>query len=277
MIRDAVVIEPADRRAAVIDVVRGARRRLGLTIFRCNDEGVLAEIAAAIRRGVEVDVLLTRRARGWRRRLDRLKVRLERMGARVTRHGERTTKHHAKYIVADHGPLLVASFNLTRRCFRATCDFAVRTHDPAAVTDAWRLFEADLSRRPLPAQAGHRSRLIVAPEWAGASVRQLLEGARERIAIIDHKLDDPRVRRLLARKAREGVRVDHVARRVVGGRDAHGKLTIVDRRVALVGSLALSATSLELRRELAIVVEDRSAVARLDRFFGAALAASKDH
>lgn len=276
MTRDVVVIEPAHRRHAVLRVIRGASRRLGLTIFRCNDEAVLAEVEAAIARGVEVDVLLTRRARGWRRRLDRLHERLLRMGARVTRHGVRATKHHAKYIVADHGPLLVASFNLTRRCFRSTCDFAVVTTDAAAVTDAWRLFDADLARRPLPREAGQRSRLVVAPEWASRTVRDLLAGARERIAILDHKLDDPRIKRLLAAKAREGVQVQHVATRVVDGRDAHGKLTIVDGRVALVGSLALSATSLELRRELALVVEDADAVRRLDRYFAQVAAAAAD-
>ncbi len=268
---DTVVIEPADRRAAVLEVIRGAVRRLGLTIFRCNDAEVLAEVAAAVARGVEVDVLLTRRARGWRRRLDRLQTRLERMGARVTRHGARATKHHAKYIVADHGPLLVASFNLTKRCFHATCDFAVLTTDPAAVIDAWRLFDADLARRPLPPVAGRRSRLVVAPEWASGRVRELLAGARERIAIIDHKLDDPRVKRILAAKVREGVRVDHLATRVVDGRTAHGKLTIVDGRVALVGSLALSASSLELRRELGLLVTEAHAVRRLEAFVRTAL------
>jgi phosphatidylserine/phosphatidylglycerophosphate/cardiolipin synthase-like enzyme len=264
---DRVVIEPAERRAAVLQVIRGAQRRLGLTIFRCNDLDVLDEVAAAVRRGVEVDVLLTRRARGWRRRLDKLQVRLQKLGARVTRHGARATKHHAKYIIADHGPLLVASFNLTRRCFRSTCDFGVVTADPGAVTDAWRLFDADLARQPLPTGAGRRSRLVVAPEWAGSAVRMLLDGARARIRILDHKLDDPRVRRLLRRKAREGVRVEHVGTRIVGGRDAHGKLTIVDGRVALIGSLALSAASLELRRELALMVTEPDAVRRLDAFF----------
>jgi phosphatidylserine/phosphatidylglycerophosphate/cardiolipin synthase-like enzyme len=264
---DRVVIEPAERRAAVLQVIRGAQRRLGLTIFRCNDLDVLDEVAAAVRRGVEVDVLLTRRARGWRRRLDKLQVRLERMGARVTRHGPRATKHHAKYIIADQGPLLVASFNLTRRCFKATCDFGVVTADPAAVIDAWRLFDADLARRPIPTGAGRLSRLVVAPEWAGSAVRRLLDGARERICIVDHKLDDTRVRRLLARKARQGVHVAHVGTRIVAGRDAHGKLTIVDGRVALVGSLALSATSLGLRRELALVVHEPEAVRRLVAFF----------
>ena len=270
MTRDKVVIEPAERRAAVLRVIRGARRRLALTIFRCNDADVLDAVEAAVERGVEVDVLLTRRARGWRRRLDRLRLRLERMGVRVTRHGARTTKHHAKYAVADRGPLLVASFNLTRKCFSRTCDFGVITWDPVAVADAWRLFEADLARQRLPAPRS--SRLVIGPEAAAPAVHALLAAARRHIRILDHKLDDPRVKRILRQKARDGVRVEHVATRVVGRHDAHGKLTIVDGRVALVGSLALSASSLALRRELSLLVHEPSAVRRLEAFFDAATA-----
>lgn len=271
VIADRVVIAPDERRQAVLDVIRGARRRLGLTIFRCNDEAVVGELRRAIARGVEVDVLLTRRASGWRRRLDDLHDELVRMGAQVTRHGPRATKHHAKYMVADSGPLLVASFNLTRKCLTRTCDFAVVTWEPAAVMDAWRLFDADLARRRLPEVAAAHTRLVVGPEWAGASVRALLRQASRRIAIIDHKLDDPRVRRILAKKRRDGVEVVHHASRAVGGLDAHGKLVIVDRRVALVGSLALSATSLGLRRELSLLVEAPAAVRRLEAFFADAV------
>lgn len=269
---DRIVIEPAERRQAVLRVIRGARKRLGLTIFRCNDAEVLDEVRIAIARGVVVDVLLTRRASGWRRRLDELRTRLERMGANVTRHGPRATKHHAKYIVADSGPLLVASFNLTRKCFNDTCDFAVVTADPDAVTDAWRLFETDLAKRTLPASAARHSRLVVGPEWAGRAVRDLLSSATSRIAIIDHKLDDVRVLRILKQKAREGVQVEHIGTRMVAGREAHGKITIVDGRTALVGSLALSTTSLSLRRELGVLVDAPACVRRLEAFFAKAFA-----
>lgn len=271
MRRDRVVIDPAHRREAVLQVIRSARRRLGLTIFRCNDGDVLDAVAAAVARGVEVDVLLTRRARGWRRRLDQLRTQLERIGARVTRHGLRTTKHHAKYIVVDQGPLMVASFNLTRKCFSDTCDFAVMTWDAAAVADAWRLFDADLARRRLPAAAA-RSRLVIGPDWASSAVQELLASARRSIRIIDHKLDDPRVLRLLRSKARDGVEVEHLGHRFVHGLTAHGKVTLVDARVALVGSLALSAASLSLRREVALLVHDAPAVRRLEGFFARARA-----
>jgi cardiolipin synthase len=270
--RDRIVIEPDERRAAVLRVIGAARKRLALTIFRCDDLAVIDAVAAAVERGVVVDILLTRRARGWRRRLDRLQDELERIGARVTLHGARATKHHAKYAVADAGPLLVASFNLTRKCFTRTCDFGVLTWDPDAVADAWRLFEADLARRPLRGVRSRTSRLVIGPESAALAVKALLEDAKRHIRIVDHKLDDPGVKRLLLRKARSGVRVEHVATRVVGERDAHGKVAIVDGRVALVGSLAMSATSLGLRRELSLLVHEPSAVRRLEAFLDAARA-----
>ena len=42
-------------------------------------------------------------------------------------------KYHAKYLVADEGPAIVASLNFTKKCFRKTCDALVVTHDPAVV------------------------------------------------------------------------------------------------------------------------------------------------
>jgi phosphatidylserine/phosphatidylglycerophosphate/cardiolipin synthase-like enzyme len=102
---------------------------------------------------------------------------------------------------------------------------------------------------------------------AATAVQALLGDARDHIRILDHKLDDPGVKRLLQQKAREGVRVEHLANRRVGRRDAHGKMTIVDGRVALVGSLALSATSLGLHRELSLLVHEPAAVRRLEAFF----------
>ena len=65
--------------------------------------------------------------------------------------------------------------------------------------------------------------------------------------------------------------IPSLATRVVDGRTAHGKLTIVDGRVALVGSLALSASSLELRRELGLLVTEAHAVRRLEAFVRTAL------
>jgi phosphatidylserine/phosphatidylglycerophosphate/cardiolipin synthase-like enzyme len=53
----------------------------------------------------------------------------------------------------------------------------------------------------------------------------------------------------------------------LAGMKSHGKIMLIDERIAVVGGLALAAMSLDFRREVAIVVEEASAVADLQELF----------
>jgi phosphatidylserine/phosphatidylglycerophosphate/cardiolipin synthase-like enzyme len=48
---------------------------------------------------------------------------------------------------------------------------------------------------------------------------------------------------------------------------AHGKLTIVDGRIAALGSMAQTALSLDFRREIAVTVEEPKCVRKLKNFY----------
>jgi phosphatidylserine/phosphatidylglycerophosphate/cardiolipin synthase-like enzyme len=50
----------------------------------------------------------------------------------------------------------------------------------------------------------------------------------------------------------------------------HGKLLIIDGATAVIGSVSLSALSLDFRREVAIIVDDPRCVRRLNTLFGPA-------
>ena len=131
---DRLVVALEERRAALIDVIRRARREITLSLFRCNDEEIFAELATATARGVDVDVLVTSRSKGGPRRRQKLWDGLERTGASVHAYSDPVVKYHAKYLLADEGPAVVASLNFTKKCFRKTCDAIVVTHDPAVVS-----------------------------------------------------------------------------------------------------------------------------------------------
>ena len=47
---DQVVLAPEARRRAVIDLIDGARQRLRLSVFRCDDPEVVQTLADAVRR-----------------------------------------------------------------------------------------------------------------------------------------------------------------------------------------------------------------------------------
>jgi phosphatidylserine/phosphatidylglycerophosphate/cardiolipin synthase-like enzyme len=189
------------------------------------------------------------------------------MGAKLHRYADPVVKYHAKYIVADDGPALVASLNFTRKCFTDTVDFLLVSHDPTVVAGLRRLFEAD-SRRPEPTRpVRFGRRLIAGPEHARREFTRLVERARRSIAIVDPKLTDPAILDLLKAKRAAGVAVRVLGRDSMGGLVPHGKLVLVDGAVGVIGSMSLSALSLDFRREVAVIVRDRECVGEMVRVF----------
>lgn len=262
---DRVLLSPDERRAAVIDLIRTARTRLVLSLFRCNDKGVFRELAAAVARGVDVEVLVTSRAKGGKKKLRKLWQRLEATGATVYAYNDPVVKYHAKYAVADDGPALVASLNLTRKCFAKTCDAVVLTYDPEVVHGLLQLTATDRDGIAPPATLS--SRLILGPETARRQFTELIRGARTSIFMIDPKFSDPDLMALLEQRRAEGVHV-HVHQDCrVGTMKAHGKIMLVDGTRAVVGSLALTALSIDFRREVAIQITEPSAIADIQSLF----------
>lgn len=263
--RDRVVTSVADRRNTIVEVVRNARRAIALSLFRCNDPQIFSELAQATARGVEVDVLMTSRAKGEKSKLRKLWAALEQTGASVHAYTDPVVKYHAKYLVADDGPAVVASCNFTRKCFERTCDALVLTYDPEVVEGLRALLAADCDRRPLPATVSPR--LIIGPERARRQFTALIEQAQSSLRLIDAKLSDPDLVTLLNARHAAGLTVEVFASKRLGNLKSHGKILLVDDRIAVVGGLALAAISLDFRREVAIVVEDPDAVAEVKGLF----------
>jgi phosphatidylserine/phosphatidylglycerophosphate/cardiolipin synthase-like enzyme len=264
---DRLVTAIEARRSTLVDAIRGAERQITLSLFRCNDVAIFDELAAATRRGVTVDALVTSRAKGGRKKLEKLWRALEATGANVHPYTDPVVKYHAKYLVVDDGPAIVASLNFTKKCFSNTCDALVVTHDPAVVSGLRRLWEADRARGEMPADLPER--IIVGPERARRQFTALVEQARSSIRLIDAKLSDPDLVSLLKARREAGLVVDVLSAKRLGDCKSHGKIMLVDDRIAVVGSLALAALSLDFRREVAILVTDPTAVADVASLFAA--------
>ena len=264
---ERVVTTPGLRRDAIVATIGAARRDLRMAIFRCDDFAVLDALAAALKRGVRLRLLLTSRAKGWKKKLDALLTLLENMGAEVRSYADPVVKYHAKYLVADGQVALVASLNFTQKCFTETCDFLLVTRDRAVVTGLVRLFDADWHSPNAAFPASLSDRLIVGPEEARDQMTALLSGAERSIRIVDHKLTDPAMLTLLKERRAAGITVDVKGDAHVAPLRAHGKLVLVDERVAVIGSMALSALSLGFRREVAVVIRQPPLVRELNAYY----------
>jgi cardiolipin synthase A/B len=262
---DRVVTSLADRRNTILQTIRSAERRLSLSLFRCNDQEIFAELAGAVERGVEVEVLTTARAKGGRKRLEKLWKRLERTGATVHAYTDPVVKYHAKYLVADDGPAIVASLNFTKKCFNRTCDAIVVTHDPEVVAGLRLLMASDREGQRISDALSPR--LIIGPELARQQLTALIEHARSTIRVIDAKVSDPDLVTRLNERRAEGVAVEIVGAKRLGNLKSHGKIMLVDDEIAVVGSVALAALSLDFRREVAIIVDEPTAVGEIGQLF----------
>lgn len=262
--RETLILDPAERKAALLGVIASAKRRLVLSLFRCDDFSVLDALAAALERGCEVEAILTKRAKGGKKRLKKLWAALEEMGAIVTRYGDPVVKYHAKYLVADEATAIVTTLNPTRKCFSRTWDAVLVTQDPSVVKGLLALFRADAAGAPLPSRRPISRRLIIGPERSRAEMRALIAGARHSIRILDHKLSDPDLVGLLRERRQEGIIVSVIGRHPMGAIAPHGKMMIIDEQRAILGSTALSTLSLDFRREVSVVIHQPALVKQLN-------------
>jgi phosphatidylserine/phosphatidylglycerophosphate/cardiolipin synthase-like enzyme len=235
-----------------------------LSLFRCDDFSILDALASALERGCDVEAIVTKRAKGGRKRLKKLWGALEEMGAVVTRYADPVVKYHAKYVVADDGPAIVTTLNPTRKCFSRTWDAVLITQDPSVVKGLLTLFKADAAGVPLPSRRPLGRRLIVGPERSRAEIRALICGAKHSIRIIDHKLSDPDLVALLKERRAEGIIVTVLGKQPMRGVVPHGKMMIIDETRAVLGSTALSTLSLDFRREVSVVVHEPALVKQLN-------------
>ena len=266
--RDEVVTAPGERREVVLRAIRQARERLVLSLFRCNDKSVFEELKQARERGVSVDVLVTSRSGGSKRRLRKLWRALEATGVAIHAHSDPVVKYHAKYLVADDGPALVASLNFTRKCFSKTIDAIVITHDPEVVRGLRDLIAADCSASPISDELSPR--LIVGPERARRQFTEIIERAQSSILLIDKKVSDPAITALLHQRRKAGLRVDVYDGKRLCDLRSHGKVMLVDDALAVIGGLSLNPMSLDFRREVALVVTEPSAVDEVGKLFARA-------
>jgi phosphatidylserine/phosphatidylglycerophosphate/cardiolipin synthase-like enzyme len=263
---ERVYLEPTERRQAMLDIISTARSRLVLSLFRCNDYGILDAIAAALERGVKVEAILTKRAKGGKKSLKKLWEALGEMGAVVHWYADPVVKYHAKYVVADRRQAMIATLNPTKKCFSRTWDFVYVTNDPALVRSVSTLFALDAAGERILPRHRISQRLIIGPEGARPRMQELIASAKRTIQLVDHKLSDPELVALLRERREAGVQVSVLGKNPVGPLVPHGKLLVLDERRAVLGSTAMSALSLDFRREVSVMIDTPELVATLSDF-----------
>jgi phosphatidylserine/phosphatidylglycerophosphate/cardiolipin synthase-like enzyme len=268
-----LLIQPADGVRPLLKAINRAKSSIELTIFRFDQGEVERALASAVNRGVFVHALIAHTTRAGKGSLRRLETRLLAEGVNVVRTADDLPRYHGKMMIIDRKEVYVMGFNLTRLDIDYSRSFGVVTRSRKMVQEAARLFEADTKR--ILYEPNFDS-FIVSPVNARKQLARFIKGAKKELLIYDLKVSDPTMIRLLEERVKAGVDV-RILGRVHRDTDrlnvrkptmrVHTRTMVRDRSHAFVGSQSMRKVELDARREIGVILHDRSVISRIHAKF----------
>lgn len=269
-----VHVQPESGASPILDEINFARCSIDLTMYLLTSDDVVEALENAVDRGIRVRVILDRQPYGSYGDQSEMFDTLVGIGAEVQWGPDQFTYTHAKYMVVDQSVVIITNQNFTWSGFNRNREFGVTSTDASYVSEAVALFEADWAGVNFQGDIEH---LVVSPINARQSVLALIYGSTQSVWMYSEVLRDEEITAALNNAADRGVDVrilvndsadeddvpyfldalSHgVQIRVLEEPYVHSKVMVVDGSQALVGSHNYSYTSLNLNREVGVVISD---------------------
>jgi phosphatidylserine/phosphatidylglycerophosphate/cardiolipin synthase-like enzyme len=275
-----LIVEPDAGVAPVLDAIKQARKTIDVLIFRLDRGDVARALEAAVERGVSVRALTAHTNRGGEKHLRHLEMQLLEGGVTVSRTADDLVRYHGKMMIVDARVLHVYGFNFTTLDIEKSRSFGVVTRNRRLVQEAMKLFDTDFDRHPYKPAF---SRFVVSPENARDRLARFLRGARRQLLIYDPGLTDDGMLKIITARIKAGVDVKIIGRveakwavkcEKLPDRRLHVRAIIRDGRQAFIGSQSLRKLELEKRREVGVIVNDRTIVSEMMAVFASDWAAT---
>ncbi|MEY4951165.1 MAG: hypothetical protein RL698_3376 [Pseudomonadota bacterium] len=285
----SLIVMPDDAAKPILEAIVGARGSLRVKMFVFSDPSLLAAVADARRRGVDVRVMLNPARRSGEEDNEETRRSLSEAGVEVIDSYPGVDLTHEKSMVVDESTAFVKSLNWATKNLTETRDYAVVTNHRHEVEEILRCFEADWERKPFdPGESAH---LVWCPVNGRDRIARFIDAAKHTLFVQNERYQDAVILERIVRAARRGVKVHVMARpphalkkeklvegvgglRILDdvgvkihklrGLKLHGKMLLADDTAAIVGSINLAPGSFDSRRELAIEVHDSDVVERLE-------------
>lgn len=256
---------PDDGVAPLLKAIAGARKLIQIAIFRFDFPEIERALEAAVGRGVQVHALIAHTNRAGEGLLRKLELRLLGAGMTVSRTSDELARYHGKLLVVDQKVLYVLACNLTRLDIQRSRSFGLIIRNARLLKEAAALFEADTTRQPFTSRVAD---LVVSPENSRDRLARFIKAARRKLLIYDPKVTDRAMVRLLLDRADAGVRIRLLgkigvqAEGLKSGRlqalRLHCRAMLRDGHELFVGSQSLRQVELDERREIGVIVRNRT-------------------
>lgn len=189
---------------------------------------------------------------------------------------------HQKAMIIDNRIAMIMTFNFTHSTFKKERNFGLIIDDPEKVKEINSAFNSDWNH----SQIKHTNAdLIWSPIDSRQKLLNLINQSSKEIKIYAENINDLKLIQGLIKKSQQGVKIkiltslkfkrrqpNDLAGANIAVRDCkkyyiHAKAMIIDNRIAVIGSINLTRSSLEDNRELSVITHDQSVVKELNRTF----------
>jgi cardiolipin synthase A/B len=286
----SLFVLPDDSSKPILDAIGAAKKTLRVKMFTFSDPALLKAVIAAHNRGVKVWVMLNAARRSGEDDNEAVRKALTHAGVKVQDSNPEFGITHEKSMAIDDEVAFVKSLNWTTENLTETRDYAIETDHPHAVEEIVACFEADWNRKKF--SPGASPHLIWCPSNGRERIAHFIDRAKHTLFVQNERYQDSVIIERLVRAHGRGVKVHIMARpphtlkkdkiiEGVGGMrimadvgikihklkhlKLHGKMLLADGERAIVGSINLAPGSFDDRRELAIEVDDKHIVERLQK------------
>jgi len=269
-----LIIQPKDGLTPLIVAIKKATQQIDITIFRFDLKELQRALESAVTRGVKVHALIAHTSAGGEKRLRKLELDLLSAGVTVSRTDDDLLRYHNKMMLVDRDTLYTFGFNFTRLDIEKSRSMGVATKNKSIVAEAAKLFEADSTRQPYTAE---HDAFLVSPENARTGLANFIKNAKKELLVYDMKISDRQMLKLLQDRVKAGVDVrvlGKVSKKGEGlksekmpGLRLHLRAMLRDGRDVFLGSMSLRALELDKRREVGVIVKERTAARQFRELF----------
>lgn len=284
-----LITEPDDGINPVLTKIAEASSSVDMVMYELTDQQVEDALAAAAGRGVSVRVLLNNGLYGAGSKTNQSAYTfLKAHNVPVEWTPSYFALTHQKTLIIDNKDALIMTFNLVPKYYATGRDFAVDDTDSADVQAIEAAFNSDWQGSKAIATTGDD--LV----WSPGSKQELLamiSSAKQTLYIYNEEMQDPDVIAALAAAAGRGVKVEILMTDSSSWHDAfnylqsqgaqihvyssyvhaplyiHAKMIIADDTQAFLGSENFSTNSMEMNRELGLLISNKNVLSQLEQTF----------
>jgi phosphatidylserine/phosphatidylglycerophosphate/cardiolipin synthase-like enzyme len=286
----SLIVLPDDSAKPILDAIAASQKSLRVKMFVFSEPSLLDAVIAAHKRGVNVRVMLNPARRSGESENEKSRKQLLSAGVAVEDSNPEFDLTHEKSMVVDDSLAFVKSLNWESRNLTETRDYAVVTDNADEVKEIVACFDADWARKSF--NPGDKALLIWCNKNGRERIAHFIDQAKHTLFVQNERYQDPVIIERLIRAHERGVKIHVMARpphtlkkdKLLEGvsglrmmRDVgikvhtlrhlklHAKMLLADGKAAIIGSINLAPGSFDSRRELAIKVDSKHVVERLEK------------